>query len=146
MFQREITVSCFLHAREEGRLTDFVLSTAQSLDSTDLSKTLHLLRQQVGAGRGRSNWAHCSHHITFTSGGRQGQHRGACRTSPSPISTPRPPGSCSREPRKPRSARAPHSTEAPGPVRPAAPPRGHGGTPGLPTLCLGASPPPAAPR
>lgn len=38
MFQREITVSCFLHAREEGRLTDFVLSTAQSMDTTDLSK------------------------------------------------------------------------------------------------------------
>lgn len=38
MFQREITVSCFLHAREEGRLTDFVLSTAQPLDTTDMSK------------------------------------------------------------------------------------------------------------
>lgn len=118
----------------------------QPLDTTDLSKDAPAPAQAAGGspGRGRSNWARCSRRIT--SGGRQGQHQRASRTSPSPISTPRPPGSCSREPRKPRSARAPHSTEAPGPARPAAPPRGHGGTPGLPTLCLGASPPPAAPR
>lgn len=38
MLQREITVSWLLHVREQGRLIDFVLSTAQPLDTTDLSK------------------------------------------------------------------------------------------------------------
>lgn len=143
MLQREIPVSWLLYGQGQGRLIHFALSKHSPCIPLTRKDHPHLLRQQVGAQeraeqRGPLLTPHCLRWPPEAALRR-------CLASPSPISTPRPPGSCSREPRKPRSARAPHSTEAPGPVRPAAPPRGHGGTPGLPTLCLGASPPPAAP-
>uniref|UniRef100_A0A7N9CQA6 Protein tweety homolog n=1 Tax=Macaca fascicularis TaxID=9541 RepID=A0A7N9CQA6_MACFA len=66
----------------------------------------------------------------------------------SPPPTPcLPPAPAPLSPARPRAARAPldsGGSRSPG-VRPAAPsPGGHGGTPGLPALGLGASPPPAA--